>query len=419
MYAGNGGTVRKRRERVERGIYRQPNGRYTVCFMLDGKLTFRAVGYELDAARQERQALVEAARRGVLAAAPRLRFAQVAGWWLERFERRVAVGERCERTLDSRRYHVEHHLLPALGGRLLREIAVQDVYDLLGGLREQGRTENTVAGALATLQGVMRFAVRNGWIADSPVNKLENHERPHPSRLASRVLGREEIQRLLNACLPAYRPLIATALYTGMRHSELLGLVWRDVDPCGGVVHVRAQLSRARGGTLPRRVALKTELSDQALDAQQLEGALEQLDENLQQIDAELPDDAVLTADAGYFSEENVRITAEHGLDPYIATGRFKRSEPQPPAPRGPIPKDATPKQRMARKLKTKKGRAVYARRKAIVEPVFGQIGTVQDGRRVLIRGKPAARAQWRFECAIHNLLKLHRNGGLALLRTG
>jgi hypothetical protein len=165
-------------------------------------------------------------------------------------------------------------------------------------------------------------------------------------------------------------------------------------------------------------VIVVAEISDQAPDAPQLEGALEQLDENLQQIDAELPEGAVLTADAGYFSEENVRITTGHGLDPYIATGRFKHSEPQPPAPTGPISKDATPKQRMARKLKTKKGRAVYARRKAIVEPVFGQIGTVQDGRRVLIRGKPAARAQWRFECAIHNLLKLHRAGGLATLNT-
>ena len=122
--------------------------------------------------------------------------------------------------------------------------------------------------------------------------------------------------------------------------------------------------------------------------------------------------------DAGYFSEDNVKTCTEHGLDPFIATGRFKHSEPPPPAPRGPIPRDATPKQQMARKTRTKKGRAIYARRKAIVEPVFGQIGTVQDGRRVLIRGKPAARAQWRLECAIHNLLKLHRAGGLAILNT-
>jgi transposase/IS5 family transposase len=166
------------------------------------------------------------------------------------------------------------------------------------------------------------------------------------------------------------------------------------------------------------QVIVVAELSDQAADQRQLEPALEQLDENLEAIGAELPDGAVLTADAGYFSEENVTTCKQHRVDPYIATGRFKHSEPTPPAPRGPIPKDATPKQQMARKTRTKKGRAIYARRKAIVEPVFGQIGTVQDGRRVLIRGKPAARAQWRLECAIHNLLKLHRAGGLAILST-
>jgi transposase len=166
------------------------------------------------------------------------------------------------------------------------------------------------------------------------------------------------------------------------------------------------------------QVIVVAELSDQAADQRQLRPALEQLDENLEAIDAELPDDAALTADGGYFSEENVETCEQHGVDPFIATGRFKHAEPQPPAPRGPIPKDATPKQRMARKTRTKKGRAIYSRRKAIVEPVFGQIGTVQDGRRMLIRGKPAARAQWRLECAIHNLLKLHRAGGLAILNT-
>ncbi len=165
------------------------------------------------------------------------------------------------------------------------------------------------------------------------------------------------------------------------------------------------------------QVIVAAEISDQAPDARQLEPALEQLAENLEAIDAELPEGAALTADAGYFSEDNVRITARHGLDAHIATGRFKHSEPQPPAPRGPVPKTATPKQRMARKLRTKKGRATYARRKTIVEPVFGQLDTVQDARRLLLRGRPAARAQWRFHCAIHNLLKLHRAGGLDLIR--
>jgi hypothetical protein len=150
---------------VEQRIYRQPNGKYAVCFMLDGKPTFRTVGYEFDAARQERRAFVEAARWGVVASAPRLRFGQVAGWWVERFARHVAAGERCERTLEFRRYHLERHLLPAFGSRLLREITIDDIAEQLALLREQGRAENTIAGALATLQCVLRFAVRNGWTA--------------------------------------------------------------------------------------------------------------------------------------------------------------------------------------------------------------------------------------------------------------
>ncbi|RDI73538.1 Transposase [Gaiella occulta] len=163
------------------------------------------------------------------------------------------------------------------------------------------------------------------------------------------------------------------------------------------------------------QVIVAAELSHEAPDARQLEPALDQLADNLEAIGVELPAGTTLAADAGYFSEDNVRITTERGLDPHIATGRFKHSEP-PPAPRGPIPKNATPKQRMARKLKTKNGRAVYSRRKAIVEPVFGQIDTVQNGRKLLLRGKQAAREQWRFTCAVHNLLKLHRAGGLALI---
>jgi len=164
------------------------------------------------------------------------------------------------------------------------------------------------------------------------------------------------------------------------------------------------------------QVIVAAEVSDQAPDAQQLEPALDQVGENLQAIGAELAKGATLAADAGYFSEDNVQSTVEHGLDPHIATGKQKHGEPPPPPPRGRIPNDATPKQRMARKLKTKQGRAVYAKRKTIVEPVFGQIQTVQDGRQLLLRGRDAARAQWRLHCAIHNLLKLYRAGGLALL---
>jgi transposase len=120
--------------------------------------------------------------------------------------------------------------------------------------------------------------------------------------------------------------------------------------------------------------------------------------------------------DAGYCSETNLEAAQERqlacGTDTFMATGRLGHDEQVPPAPRGRIPKDATLKERMARKLRTKPGRAAYRRRKAIVEPVFGQITTCQNGRRLLLRGEDGARGEWRLLAACHNFRKIFRHAG-------
>jgi len=119
-------------------------------------------------------------------------------------------------------------------------------------------------------------------------------------------------------------------------------------------------------------------------------------------------------ADAGYFSADNVAAAHELGTEAFIATGRRKRGEQVGESPRGRIPKNATPKQRMARKLRTKKGRAAYARRKVIVEPVFGQMKTTQLAGRLLLRGHDNALAEWRLLAACHNVRKLFQHRGTA-----
>lgn len=156
-----------------------------------------------------------------------------------------------------------------------------------------------------------------------------------------------------------------------------------------------------------------------APDAQLLEPMLDQLAANLGAVDAQLPEHAALLGDAGYLSEHNLRIARAHRLDAHLAAGRVKHTDPPALTPSGLLGEGATAKQLMARKLAEPSGAALYARRKTIVEPVFGQMQTVQDARHLRLRGKLAARAQHRFQCTIHNLLKLHRNGGLALIRTG
>ncbi len=121
-----------------------------------------------------------------------------------------------------------------------------------------------------------------------------------------------------------------------------------------------------------------------------------------------------LSADTDFFSEANAKYLEGEGVDAYIATQKMKHGKSPAPPPRGRIPRDATVKERMARKLRTKKGRETYAKRKSSVEPVFGQIKEARGFRRFLLRGIEAVRAEWRLVCLTHNLLKLFRRVALA-----
>jgi transposase len=158
------------------------------------------------------------------------------------------------------------------------------------------------------------------------------------------------------------------------------------------------------------QVILHTKLVASGADAPELPAALTDLVEALQAAGIEeLP--KTLLADAGYFSEANVEATCEVGIDPLIATGRQKHGTKPTAAPRGRIPKGLTPKQLMTRKLSTKKGKAAYARRKAIVEPAFGQMKVAQDAGQLRLRGLDNAQGEWTLQAFCHNARKLRNSG--------
>lgn len=121
------------------------------------------------------------------------------------------------------------------------------------------------------------------------------------------------------------------------------------------------------------------------------------------------PPKIVATLDNGYFSEEAVAGIAELGFDPHIATGRHKHNTPPAAVVEGPPPEGATAKERMAHKLRTKLGREHYAKRKRIVEPVFGQIKQARGFRRFLLRSLQKVCGEWNLICLTHNLLKIWR----------
>ena len=111
------------------------------------------------------------------------------------------------------------------------------------------------------------------------------------------------------------------------------------------------------------------------------------------------------TYDSGYYSEAAADAVEQFGFDPYMATGRQRHHVPEAEASEAP----RTAKERMAAKVRTPQGRALYARRKVIVEPVFGQIKEARGFRRFLLRGLDHIRGEWCLVCLTHNLLKLWR----------
>lgn len=153
------------------------------------------------------------------------------------------------------------------------------------------------------------------------------------------------------------------------------------------------------------QIVVAKEVTSQAADAPHFAEMLEQTRENT----GEVPKKA--TADAGYFSEANVGIAQEQGIDPYISPERQKHTDEKTAAPRGRPPTNLSVKERMLRKLRTKAGRAIYALRKQIVEPVFGQIKFGRGFCQFLLRGLEKVRLEWSLICTTHNMLKLWRSG--------
>jgi len=115
------------------------------------------------------------------------------------------------------------------------------------------------------------------------------------------------------------------------------------------------------------------------------------------------------TADTGYFSEKAVEGLEKIGIDPHIAVGRQKHHETSAAPESAAASAEASEKEKMQQKLRTATGKALYAARKHIVEPVFGQIKAARGIRKFLLRGLEKVSAEWQLICLTHNLLKIWR----------
>lgn len=169
------------------------------------------------------------------------------------------------------------------------------------------------------------------------------------------------------------------------------------------------QCGNAQAATNEHQIILAADVTHQANDVRQTVPMVDQTRANL---DAAGVEEAIKAAlgDAGYYSEANATDLEQRGIEAYLATERLKHHEKVASAPRGRIPRGLSAKQRMARKLRTKVGREMYAKRKGMIEPIFGQLKQVLGFRQFSMRGLASMRGEWRLMATVHNLLKLWRN---------
>ncbi len=159
----------------------------------------------------------------------------------------------------------------------------------------------------------------------------------------------------------------------------------------------------AQVAVAPGQVIVAQTVTAVASDVQELVPLVQQIPAVLRR----KPKQAI--ADAGYWSAGNVERLERLHVEPFIATQRHKHTDPRPPAPRGRLPAGLSAKERMTRKLLTLRGRAVYAWRQILPEPVFGQIKHARGFRQFLRRGLARVREEWAMVCTVHNLVKLYQ----------
>jgi len=177
--------------------------------------------------------------------------------------------------------------------------------------------------------------------------------------------------------------------------------------------HGYVQGYNAQAAVTEDQIIIAAEVTQEENDVRQLHPMLAKAGETLETAGVR-EKVGIALADAGYYSEKNLTDADPDGPELFVATVKdckqLKALADAPP-PRGRIPKNLSPKDRMERKLLTARGRAHYKKRGQTVEPVFGQIKEARGFGRFMRRGLAAVSAEWKLICAAHNLLKLFGSG--------
>ena len=154
-------------------------------------------------------------------------------------------------TLDQYRQHLRLHIAPFIGREKLSRITVPFVRAFEDRLRADGRSATMTRYVVRSLGALLSDAAERGLIVRNPVRELRHKrkkrgsdKRGHALEVGTDIPTPDEIKRIVEAASGRWRPLLLTAIFTGLRASELRGLRWQDIDLKAGKLHVRQRADR-------------------------------------------------------------------------------------------------------------------------------------------------------------------------------
>ena len=310
-------------------------------------------------------------------------------------------------SLDGSKIHADASKAHAVSYQRLREIKAKveaEVAELLalGEQADQGQLADglVVSDELALRQARLARLAEAKAVLEARAQERDVQEQ---AAYAAKVREREEKARK-NGRKPRGRP--PTPPTPGPREKDQYNFtdpdsrIMKNSTNQGFDQHYNVQAAVTQENLLIVGESLSNHPNDQA-----------EAEPTVDSIPPQLGKPTAAALDTGFFSQTNIAALERRGIEPYIATGgeghnqswqaRFA-AEPAPP------PADASPKLKMAYKLKTELGKAIYAARKSTVEPVIGIIKEVLGFRQFSLRGEEEAAGEWCLVCLVFNLKRLH-----------
>jgi integrase len=236
-----------KRVATERGLYKTGTT-YWACATAPGerRAQWKKIGdVGVQEARRKRDEFAYQVKTGQLPATSRRRSVRdLADEWFARLDKLEREGELRSRTVTSYKGGIAHHVLPQWRSRDIRSINAEDLVAWHERQRASGAADWSICARWMSVRGLLNHATRMGYIPANPCDALTRRERPKPGRPKARFLSESEIRAVFQHSDGDARLVHATLIFSGVRVSEALGLIWDDIDFKEQVIRVRFQMSR-------------------------------------------------------------------------------------------------------------------------------------------------------------------------------